>query len=77
MSTNEFQFHAITPEGRVQALQLASLVSTSPTRAAIALPLIVKAQPGFQYKLIDSDSGSHRKGQKLLRSQKNLQVLLS
>ncbi|MEY3888247.1 MAG: hypothetical protein RL650_2339, partial [Pseudomonadota bacterium] len=76
MSTQNVQLHAVTPDGRIDLLQLAQL-DEAPRRDVSAIkPLIVKSQPGFHYKLIDTDAGGHLKGQKLLRSQKNLKILL-
>ncbi|MFN5508476.1 MAG: hypothetical protein ACK49B_07340 [Burkholderiales bacterium] len=73
---NDFQFQATTPDGRVQTIQLAKLNSSPDAPSPVIKPLLVKTQPGYEYKLIDKDAGGHLKGQKLLRSQKNLQVLV-
>ncbi|MFN4996002.1 MAG: hypothetical protein ACK5EM_04775, partial [Burkholderiales bacterium] len=73
---NDFQLQATTPDGRVQTIQLAKLNSSSDAPSSVIKPLLVKTQPGYEYKLIDKDAGGHLKGQKLLRSQKNLQVLV-
>ena len=73
---NNFQFQATTPDGRVQTIQLAKLNSSPDAPFPVIKPLLVKTQPGYEYKLIDKDAGGHLKGQKLLRSQKNLQVLV-
>jgi large repetitive protein len=73
---NDFQFQATTPDGRVQTIQLAKLNSSPDAPSPVIKPLLVKTQPGYEYKLIDKEAGGHLKGQKLLRSQKNLQVLV-
>jgi hypothetical protein len=76
MTPNDYQFQATSPEGRIQVLQLAKLNENANSTATAHKPLVVKTQAGFQYKLMDPDTGTHLKGQKLLRSNKNLQVLL-
>jgi large repetitive protein len=73
---NDIQFQATTPDGRVQTIQLAKLNSSPDAPSPVIKPLLVKTQPGYEYKLIDKEAGGHLKGQKLLRSQKNLQVLV-
>ncbi len=77
MTFNDIQFHATTPEGRVQVIQLDKLSDAQVASAPNTRTLVVKAQVGFQYKLIDPDAGGHVKGQKLLRSKKNLHVLVN
>ena len=76
MQLQNFQFHTVTPEGRIEVIQLAKLNEAPKPVVSIIKPLVVKSQPGFQYKLIDTGAGGHLKGQKLLRSEKNLKVLL-
>ena len=76
MSLNDVQLQAITPEGRVQILQLAKLSDAGTGGPRIIAPLLVKSEAGFQYKLIDLEMGGHLKGQKLLRFQKNLKILV-
>jgi hypothetical protein len=76
MNLQNFQFHTVTPEGRIEVIQLAKLNEAPKPVVSIIKPLVVKSQPGFQYKLIDTGAGGHLKGQKLLRSEKNLKVLL-
>ncbi|NCA00142.1 MAG: hypothetical protein EBS88_12040, partial [Betaproteobacteria bacterium] len=73
---NDVQLQATTPDGRVQTIQLAKLNTTPDAPSTVIKPLLVKTQPGYEYKLIDKEAGGHLKGQKLLRSQKNLQVLV-
>ena len=79
MTPKNFQLHTTTPEGDVQISQVLQVIPLNPAQApAVAAPkiLLVPSQPGFQYKLIDVEAGSHVKGQKLLRLKKNLQVLV-
>ncbi|PUE36523.1 Ig-like domain-containing protein [Limnohabitans sp. Hippo4] len=73
---NDVQLQATTPDGRVQTIQLAKLSTAPDAPLSVIKPLLVKTQPGYEYKLIDKEAGGHLKGQKLLRSQKNLQVLV-
>ena len=76
MTPKDYQLHTTTPEGQVQILQVASLNQGRASAVANPKILLVSSQPGFQYKLIEGEAGSHLKGQKLLRSKKNLQVLV-
>ena len=73
---NKAQLQVVAPDGRVQIIQLTKLNTPSDAQAPVIKPLFVKTQPGYEYKLIDKESGGHLKGQKLLRSKKNLQVLV-
>ncbi|MFM7003408.1 MAG: hypothetical protein ACKOXN_05555, partial [Limnohabitans sp.] len=64
------------PDGQVQTTQLATLSTPADAPVPLIKPLIVKSQSGHEYKLIDKETGGHLKGQKLLRSHLNLQVLV-
>ena len=68
---NDVQLQATTPDGRVQTIQLAKLNTPADAAVPVTKPLLVKTQAGYEYKLIDKETGGHLKGQKLLRSQKN------
>ena len=76
MISKDYQLHMTTPEGHVQLLQVTRLNQAQASTVATSKTLLVPSQPGFHYKLIDAEAGSHLKGQKLLRSKKNLQVLV-
>ena len=79
MTPKNYQLHTTTSAGDVQISQVLQAASLSQTQApAVTDPktLLIPSQPGFQYKLIDVEAGSHVKGQTLLRLKKNLQVLV-
>ena len=76
MTSKDYQLHMTSPEGHVQILQASRLNSVQALSVTTYKTLLVPSQPGFHYKLIDAEAGRHLKGQKLLRSKKNLQVLV-
>ena len=76
MTSKDYQLHMTSPEGHVQILQVSRLNQVQALSGITYKTLLVPSQPGFHYKLIDAEAGRHLRGQKLLRSKKNLQVLV-
>ena len=60
MTPKDYQLHTTTPEGQVQILQVASLNQGRASAVANPKILLVSSQPGFQYKLIEGEAGSHQ-----------------
>lgn len=78
MSLLNIELQAILKDGSIKTLALANSAPApvASTPAQLPLPLSVKAEEGTQYRLIDLTSGTHLKGQRLLRHQKNLRVFI-
>ena len=78
MSLLNIELQAILKDGSIKTLALANSAPApvASTPAQLPLPLSVKAEEGTQYRLIDLTSGTHLKGQRLLRHQKKQPFVL-
>ena len=75
MNFNDLQLSTLLPDGTVTSTRLKNLAGPLEGSNLLSAPLIVKAELGAQYKLLNIETGSHQKGQRLLRHVKDLQVL--
>ncbi|MFY8192709.1 MAG: hypothetical protein ACOVKF_06140, partial [Limnohabitans sp.] len=75
MNLNALQLHTLLSDGTVRTVRLAHLVGPMDGLNLINSPLVVKAELGAQYKLLNSETGTHEKGQRLIRKNKDLKVL--
>ena len=75
MNFNEIQLSTLLPDGTITSTRLANAASPLEGSNLLNVPLIVKAQLGAQYKLLNIETGNHQKGQRLLRHNKDLKIL--
>lgn len=62
MTSKDYQLQTTTAEGLIQVLQMTRL-HQSQASSVIPIPtLFVASQAGFQYKLVDTETGGHLKG---------------
>lgn len=75
MNFNELVLHILLPDGSERTIRLANLAEPTAGFNLLNAPLIVKAEAGAQYKLLNIETGTHQKDQRLLRQNKTLKVL--
>jgi large repetitive protein len=75
MNFNELVLHILLPDGSERTIRLANLAEPTAGFNLLNAPLLVKAEAGAQYKLLNIETGTHQKDQRLLRQNKTLKVL--
>ncbi|MFY8192099.1 MAG: Ig-like domain-containing protein, partial [Limnohabitans sp.] len=75
MNFNELHLYILMPDGTERFLRLVNASEPTEGFNLVNAPLLVKAESGAQYKLLNIETGAHQKGQKLLRQNKDLKVL--
>ncbi|MCX7262294.1 MAG: Ig-like domain-containing protein, partial [Burkholderiales bacterium] len=75
MNFNELLLHILFPDGSERTIRFSNLAEPTAGFNLLNAPLLVKAEAGAQYKLLNIETGNHQKGQKLLRQNKTLKVL--
>ena len=75
MNFNELILHILLPDGSERTIRLANLAEPTTGFNLLNAPLLVKAEAGAQYKLLNIETGTHQKDQRLLRQNKTLKVL--
>ena len=75
MNFNQLVLHILLPDGSERTIRLANLAEPTAGFNLLNAPLLVKAEAGAQYKLLNIETGTHQKDQRLLRQNKNLKVL--
>ena len=75
MNFNELLLHILLPDGSERTIRLANLAEQTAGFNLLNAPLLVKAEAGAQYKLLNIETGTHQKEQRLLRQNKTLKVL--
>ena len=74
MNLNDIQLHTLRPDGSETTVRLAQLANPLEGFNLLNPPLVIQAQMGEQYKLLNIETGAHQKGQRLLRQNKTLKV---
>ena len=72
MNFNELLLHILLPDGSERTIRLANLAEPTAGFNLLNAPLLVKAESGAQYKLLNIETGTHQKDQRLLRQKKPL-----
>jgi hypothetical protein len=67
MNFNELHLYILMPDGTERFLRLVNAPEPAEGFNLVNAPLLVKAESGAQYKLLNIETGAHQKGQKLLR----------
>ena len=74
MNFNQLVLHILLPDGSERTIRLANLAQPTTGFNLLNAPLLVKAEAGAQYKLLNIETGTHQKEQRLLRQNKTLKV---
>jgi dephospho-CoA kinase len=74
MNLTALQLHTLLPDGTERTVRLANLAGPMDGFNLINAPLLVKAEMGAQYKILNIETGTHQKGQRLIRRNKDLKV---